>query len=90
MKALVFAICLSVGLVGFSTSASAQQDAQAGSAMSAKKEKVRKAGTESNDVISSSPMAAKKKRNNQRPVNNTAPASTGSVMSAGKTPREAK
>ena len=90
MKSIVFAICLSAGLVGFSADAFAQQDAQHSSVMSAKKEKARKAGTENNDVISSSPMAAKKKRNIQRPANDTAPTSSGSVMSAGKSPREAK
>ncbi len=89
MKAIIFTICLSAGLIGFTAGVYAQQDAQSGSAMSAKKEKVRKAGTESNEISTASPMAAQKKRNVQRPAHNSAPAS-GSVMSAGKGARSTK
>lgn len=90
MKAIIFTICLSVGLIGFSTGAYAQQEARQGEPTSAKKEKVKKAGTESNEVISTSPMSASKKRTVQRPASTAAPASSGSVMSAGKSPRDAK
>ncbi len=89
MKALFFSVCLTVGLLTLSTDAVAQQDTQKGSVTSAKKEKAKKAGTESDEVVSSSPMAAQKKRNIQRPANN-APATSGSVMSAGKSPRESR
>lgn len=89
MKAIVFTVGLSLGLMTFASNAVAQQETQQSTAMTAKKGKARKAGTESNEVVTASPTAAKKKRTIQR-ANNTDAAPSGSVMSAGRAPRDSK